>query len=72
LSEPWLVKLAKAQASNSLNVDRRAGLWKALAHKSDKPRPLFDATEVIHILTSQIVDMIKLTRRLRSQSRDFR
>ncbi|HWA98315.1 MAG TPA: error-prone DNA polymerase [Pirellulales bacterium] len=45
LGQPWLVRLAKAQALRSLGVDRRGALWDSLRYKPDKPRPLFDLLE---------------------------
>jgi error-prone DNA polymerase len=45
LTQPSLVRLAKAQAFGSLGIDRRGALWTALAQKTEKPRPLFDTLD---------------------------
>ncbi|HEX4130362.1 MAG TPA: error-prone DNA polymerase [Pirellulales bacterium] len=45
LGQPWLVRLARAQAFQSLGVDRRGALWESLRFPVDKPRPLFAALE---------------------------
>ncbi|MBI2825754.1 MAG: error-prone DNA polymerase [Planctomycetia bacterium] len=43
LGRPLLVRLAKADALRSLALDRRGGLWQALAHEqSARALPLFD------------------------------
>ncbi len=45
LRRPELARLAKAQALDSLGLDRRHGLWQALGEAVDQDRPLFASIE---------------------------
>ncbi|HWB12838.1 MAG TPA: error-prone DNA polymerase [Pirellulales bacterium] len=42
LGRPMIVRLAKADAFSSFDVDRRGALWHALEQHRDRPMPLFD------------------------------
>jgi error-prone DNA polymerase len=42
LGRATIMRLAKADAFNSLQLDRRGALWQALGQHRDRPLPLFD------------------------------